>query len=336
MDGQAVSYDERLTQRRAAAAETEAAYVRHFGPAAERYDEWERLWQTGWLEELTNPAPTLTYQPKGLPRDEEGNMITGGMGADNRMLPPAPSLHSPKFLFLLARATANGGPHLAAALTSVLEQADEVDCDQLTEVLDNLTTCLSNYALRGIDGTGQVVRVGQLDRAQTEDFFRQWDETRAGTSVFVVRFGIAIPGRPVVPHEAAINALQAARRQVEARRKEYAKTTQTLAALTAKKTAQKKLSLGAVALVLIYENKSLQRGAYANEVALQAGHNSGDKLYNQYCKYSTLNNRTGFENETAVKGRNMMKRIQETLPKLSEKARQMAENEIRMIETRIQ
>ena len=59
------SYDERLTQRQEAAAYTERGYVQHFGPEAERYDNWARLWQTGWQEELTNPAPTPTYQPKG-------------------------------------------------------------------------------------------------------------------------------------------------------------------------------------------------------------------------------------------------------------------------------
>lgn len=329
------SYDERLTQRQEAAANTERGYVQHFGPEAERYDNWARLWQTGWQEELTNPAPTPTYQPKGLPRDEADNIITGGSGEYGKVQPPAPSLYSPKFLFALAQAVANGGPHLVAAISSILAEADEVDCDQLTEVLDTLLTYLSNYALRSIDGTGQTVRIGQLDRAQVEDFFLNWDENKEATNVFVTRFGIAVPGRPVVPYGVALNVLQAAQRQVNARRAEYAKTTQTLAALTTNKVNKKKLSLGAAALVLIYESKFLQRGILADEMALQAGHNSGEKLYQKYCKYLKLDNRTGFDNETATKGRNMIKLIQEALPELSEKARQKAENEASMIEGRI-
>lgn len=329
------SYDERLTQRQEAAAYTERGYVQHFGPEAERYDNWARLWQTGWQEELTNPAPTPTYQPKGLPRDEADNIITGGSGEYGKVLPPAPSPYSPKFLFALAQAVANGGPHLVAAISSILDEADEVDCDQLTEVLDTLLTYLSNYALRSIDGTGQAVRIGQLDRAQVEAFFLHRDETKPASNVFVTRFGVAAPGRPVVPYEVALNVLQAAQRQVKARRIEYAKTTQILAALTTKKTDKKKLSLGAAALILVYEGKLLQRGSLANEMALQAGHSSGDKLYNEYSKYSTPDNRTGFDNETATKGRNMIKRIQEALPELSDKSRQRAENEIHMIEARI-
>ena len=329
------SYDERLTQRREAAAATERGYVQHFGPEAERYNNWARLWQTGWQEELANPAPTPTYQPKGLPRDEADNMITGGSSAYGQLLPPAPSLYSPKFLFALAQAVADGGPHLVAAISSILNEADEVDCDQLTEVLDTLTTYLSNYALRSIDGTGQAARIGQLERAQVEDFFLHWDENKEATNVFVTRLGIAVPGRPVVPYEVALNVLQAAQRQVQAQRIEHAKSTQTLAALAAKKTHKKKLSLGAAALVLVYEGKFLQRGSLANEIALQAGHNSGDKLYNEYSRYMTPDNRTGFDNETATKGRNMIKRIQEALPELSEKARQKAENEVRMIDARI-
>ena len=329
------SYDERLTQRQEVAADTERGYVQHFGPEAARYDNWARLWQTGWQEELTNPAPTPTYQPKGLPRDEAGYIITGGSGEFDRPLPPAPSLYSPKFLFALAQAVADGGPHLVAAISSVLSEADEVDCDQLTELLDTLLTYLSNYALRSIDGTGKAIRIGQLERAQVGDFYLHWDENKEATNVFVTRFGIAVPGRPVVPYEVALNVLQAAKRQVHARRIEYAQTTRKLAALVPKKTGKKKLSLGTLALVLVYEGKYLQRGSEANELALQAGHNSGDKLYNEYARYSTTNNRIGFDNETATKGRNMIERIREALPELSGKARQRAESEIDMIKAKI-
>jgi hypothetical protein len=329
------SYDERLTQRQAAAAHTERGYVQHFGPEAERYDNWARLWQTGWQEELTNPAPTPTYQPRGLPRDDEDNTITGGSGEYGRILPPAPSLYGPKFLFMLAQSIAHGGTHMAAAISSTLSDADEVDFDKLTDVLDTLLIYLSSYALRSIDGTGHAFRIGHLDRAQAENFFLHWDENKKASDVFITRFGIAVPGLPVVPYEVALNVLQVAQRQVQARRIEYAKATQTLAALTTKKTTKKKLSLGAAALVLVYEGQYLQRGSLANETALEAGHNSGEKLYQEYSKYMTDDNRTGFYNETAIKGRNMIKRIQEALPKLSEKARQKAENEILMIRARI-
>lgn len=329
------SYDERLTQRQEVAADTERGYVQHFGPEAERYDNWARLWQTGWQEILTNPAPTPTYQPKGLPRDEAGYIITGGSGEFGRPLPPAPSLYSPRFLFALVQTVADGGPHLVAAISSILSEADEVDCDQLTDALDTLITYLSNYALRSIDGTGMAIRVGLLERTQVESFFLHWDENKEASSIFITRFGIAVPGRPVVPYEVALNSLQAAQRQVQARRIEYAQTTRKLAALAPEKTGKKKLSLGALALVLVYESKYLQRGSEANELALQAGHNSGEKLYQKYCEYMTPDNRTGFDNGTATKGRNMIKRIQEALPELSDNARQRADNEICMIEARI-
>lgn len=330
-----ISYDERLAQRREEATAMESAYVRHFGPEAEKYDNWARLWRTGWQEELVNPAPTLTYQPKGLPRDEEGNILSGGTGADGSPLPPSLSHYSPKFLFALAQATAHGGPQLVAAISNILAEADEVDCDQLTEALDKLTTYLSNYALRSIDGTGYVIRVGQLDRAQIEQFFRSWNENTPGSGVFITHFGIAIPGRPVVPFEAATNVIEAALRQVVVRRKQYVAQTQTPSGLARHQSDKKFLGLASLALILIYENKWLQRGEEANALAAQEGHSSGDKLYIEYCRYSAKDNRTGFDNETATKAKHMIKRIQAALPKLSSSARVNAENEIELIRARI-
>lgn len=329
------SYDERLRQRQEATAAIESAYMRHFGKEAAQYDNWARLWRNGWQDVLVNPAPTPDYQPKGLPRDAEGNIVSGGTGVGGELLPPPLSHYSPKFLFAVAQKIANGGPQLVAAISNILAEADEVDCDQLTKTLDELATYLNSYALRSIDGSGYVARIGQLDRVQMENFFQHWDEETPGNSVFVTRFGIAISGRPVVPYEVANNVLQAVQRQVQARRIEYAKSAHMLAALTTKKADKKKLSLPALALILIYEGKYLQRGSKADELALQAGHNSGDRLYNEYSKYSTADNRTGFEHDTANKGRNMIKRIQEALPELSVKAKQNAENEISTIEARI-
>ena len=329
------SYDERLTQRLEATAALESAYVHHFGPEAAKYDRWARLWRNGWQEVLTNPAPTPTYQPRGLPLDAEGHIISGGTGVDGELLPPPLSHYSPKFLFAVAQEIANGGPQLVAAISDILAEADEVDCDHLTKTVDELTTYLNNYALRCIDGSGRVTRIGQLDPAQTENFFRNWNEEQPGNDVFIARPGIAISGRPVLPHEVASNVLQTVQRQIQARRVGYAKPAQLLAALATQKPDKKKLSLPAVALTLIYEGKYLQRGNKANELALQAGHNSGDSLYNQYSKYSTDSNRIGFDNETARKGRKMIERIREALPGLSSKAKQKAESEIIMIEARI-
>ena len=95
------------------------------------------------------------------------------------------------------------------------------------------------------------------------------------------------------------------------------------------------LPLAVLALRLIYERQTLSRGAHANQLAQEAGHRSGDGLYNQYCKYSTTENRVGFGNDTARKGLNMIARIRAALPGLSKAATKRAEDEIATIEARI-
>jgi hypothetical protein len=122
------------------------------------------------------------------------------------------------------------------------------------------------------------------------------------------------------------------RRQIEARQQQLQMETELPADIEAKSS---KLSLSSLALTLIYEDRILKRGLQADSLARDAGHTSGDSLYNQYCHYLTRINRIGFDSDTARSGRNMIKRIQAVLPSLSASAKQMAENEINMIESRI-
>lgn len=93
-----------------------------------------------------------------------------------------------------------------------------------------------------------------------------------------------------------------------------------------------KRPLPEIALHLIYSGRPLSRQE-AKEIALAEGYSSGDALYNSFCKYSHYTNRTGFNYEGAEKkGRHMIKRISNVLPRLSGEQRKFAEKEIFTIE----
>lgn len=97
----------------------------------------------------------------------------------------------------------------------------------------------------------------------------------------------------------------------------------------------RKLSLSELALFLIYTGQIIKRGDKANAIASEEGHNSGDALYNHFCEYSTQNNRTGFDSDTAGKGLKMIKRIENVLPRLTGAEKNRAENEIIIIQGKI-
>ena len=273
-----------------------------------------------------NPPPTETYEPKGLP--PAGGWVSED-GRESGAYPPG--LYSDKFIFYFARQLADDKAKLLAVATDWLADTDEMDCDQFTATVDTITTYLSSPKLHYIAGSGHLVEVGQMNPAQAEGFFQNWDSKKDEAGVFVTSLGVAIPNRRVVPAEVARGKIQAVRRQIEVRQQQL----QAGVFVRSPKEQEDKIPLPTLALILIYEGQTLQRGEQANLLARNAGHTSGDSLYNEYCHYSVNNNRLGFDNDTARKGRNMITRIQAALPHLKEAARQKAENEITTIQVRI-
>ena len=86
-----LSYADQLSQRQQAASDEEAVWVEHFGKQAEDCENWQELWAAGWREELYNPSPTETYQPRGVPHDEEGYIIGGWPDESGRGVANQPS-----------------------------------------------------------------------------------------------------------------------------------------------------------------------------------------------------------------------------------------------------
>jgi hypothetical protein len=197
--------------------------VRHFGKEAEDCENWQDLWHRGWLDELTNPGDSATYQPNGLPRDEDSCIIGGWVDELGKILAPTPSIYSKKYPFIFTKALVNGGPALISEIQ--IDKADEIDCDQIAQVIDTVSTYLNNYSLRLLRGTGHSAVIG---KGQAESFFEAWDEKKDYKGLFICRFGVAIPGQPIIPSEVAANILQMVRRQIEAQRQRLVLATSNI------------------------------------------------------------------------------------------------------------
>ena len=208
------SYSKQLAQRKQEATDEDAALVAHFGPKAENCANWDGLWQRGWREELVNPSPTDTYEPKGLPP----GWVGGWVSADGRQAgADPPSLYSDKFIFYFTRQLADDKTKLIARATNYLVDADEIDCDQLTNVVDTITICLNSKKLHYLAGNGHLREVGHVNTVQIEEFFQNWDSKKNGTGLFITSLGIAIANHRVIPAEVVRGKLQAVRRQIESR-----------------------------------------------------------------------------------------------------------------------
>jgi hypothetical protein len=323
-----MTYSDQLAQRKQEAADEEAELVAHFGPDANDYANWDTLRHQGKVEMLTNPAPTDTYKPKGLP-SIWWTSLNSDIWYEKDAYPP--SLYSDKFLFYFARQLPGDKTELIARATTLLAHADEMDCDQFTAVVDTITTYLSSPILHYINGSGDRAEFNQMNSTQKEAFFQNWPSKKESTGLFITSCGAAIANHRVIPAEVVKGKLQAIRSQIEARQHQL----QAGVFIRTPNEQEGKTSLPTLALILIYEGQTVQRGEQANLLARNAGHNSGESLYQNYCHYYPYHNRIGFDNETAKRGRNMIKRIRAALPHLSQSARQKAENEIAIIEANI-
>lgn len=217
-----IPYDQLLTQRQQEATTEEEALVRHFGRDAEDCSNWQRLIESSWLTQLTNgPGPKMLV-------DEEGCYL-GINEWDGETCPIAsdPSLYSSKFPYVFAKRLANGGPALAAYFTQILEYADEIDCDQLSRIVDTIITYLNSYTLRALTGSGYT-QPFKAPVQSAENFMHLWDEEGADSSVFICRFGVAVPGHPVIPFEVATKTLRVIERQIEACRQSLIAEFQSL------------------------------------------------------------------------------------------------------------
>lgn len=215
-------YSELLTQRQEAAIESEKALICHFGKEAENCDNWQRLFELGWLDELTNASGRGK-----LPRNEDNCILGCYFDEEEKVFAHRPSLYSEKFLYCFITDIADGGPALSQYLSEIVEEADEVDCDQLSRVIDISITYLNSLTLRALTGSG--VMIPYKSTAQSaESFMLTWDEEKVGSAVWICRFGIAVPGHPVIPFEVATRALKVIERQIEARRRSLTTELQPL------------------------------------------------------------------------------------------------------------
>ena len=323
-------YREQLAQRKQAAADLDALLIAHFGREAENCANWGSLWRRGRMEELINPTPT--GQPIGLPRNEDGHIIAGWVDEDESKFEERPSLYSSKFLYHLARQLADDEVAVVARMADLLEYADGMSCEALSGAVSKILSCLGSHNLHYVPFTGHLVNQGLVAVERLETLFHRWESKKEATGVLLSLPGIAISNQRFMPAIAVSSTLQAVRRQIDARQQQLQREAELP---TDTETKGSKLSLSSLALTLIYEGRLLQRGSQADSLARDAGHTSGDSLYNQYCHYSTRLNRISFGSDTARSGRNMINRIRAVLPSLSEAARQKAENEIATIEAGI-
>lgn len=323
-------YREQLALRKQAADDLDALLVAHFGHEAENCANWGGLWRRGWTDILVNPFPT--GRTMGLPMNEDGHIIAGWVDEDEFKFEERPSLYSKKFLYHLARQLADDEVAVVARMADRLEYADGMSCEALSGAVSKILSCLGSHHLHYLPFNGHLVNMGLIPVERIEALFHRWESKKEATGVFLSLPGIAISDQRFMPAIAVTSTLQAVRRQIEARQQQL----QREAELPVDKEAKgSKLSLPSLALKLIYEGEVLQRGSQANSLAREAGHTSGDSLYNAYCHYLVKINRLGFYNDTARKGRNMINRIQAIMPHLNEAARQLAENEVSTIEARI-
>lgn len=323
-------YREQLAQRKQAAADLDALLVAHFGHEAENCANWGSLWRHGWTDELVNPFPT--GRPIGLPRNEDGHIVAGWVDEDESAFEERPSLYSSKFLYHLARQLADDEVAVVSRMADRLEYADGMSCEALSGAVSKILSCLGTYNLHYLPFTGHLSNQGLVEPERLKTLFHSWDSKKEATGVLLSLPDIAISNQRFMPATAVTSTLQAVRRHIDARQQQLQREPELLIDKEAKGS---KLSLPSVALKLIYEDNILQRGSQANSIAREAGHTSGDSLYNAYCHYFVKNNRLGFDNDTARKGRNMINRIQAVIPHLNKVARQLAENEVSVIEARI-
>lgn len=86
------------------------------------------------------------------------------------------------------------------------------------------------------------------------------------------------------------------------------------------------LSLSMIALLYLYEGSSITR-KNGNEIAEKYGHNSGEKLFQNFAKYTSRQNRIGLE-QTRQKNLNKLNLFEKIIPLLSEMSKQKAIDEL--------
>lgn len=94
---------------------------------------------------------------------------------------------------------------------------------------------------------------------------------------------------------------------------------------------EKKLSIKEIALLLNYRKVIADRSK-CNELIKEYGHTSGDKLYNEFVHFSSLQNRKGYPG-TIKKWENQIKRIQNILGHLCGESKQQALNELETLKS---
>ncbi|MCD8409671.1 hypothetical protein [Tenacibaculum finnmarkense] len=104
------------------------------------------------------------------------------------------------------------------------------------------------------------------------------------------------------------------------------KEPETISSITKKESQKIKLSIKQVALKYIYEGKSITR-QNSNSIIKEYGHTSGDKLYNEYTRYSSKTNRIANE-ETEQKLKNKIKLIESVISLLSIENQEKPKKEI--------
>lgn len=322
------SFAEELRKRQEAADAQEAAYVAHFGPEAANCANWQRLWEAGWQERLTNSFPTATYQPKGLPKDADGVLLNCSIGEDNSLYVGPPTIYSRKFYYHFATELIEDRTELLERLTAFLDAptTSTIDCDQFTTVLDRLANYLSNYTTYYLEGTGDILEAGEYDPERWEVYLQGWRRHHTGTGVFINRAGITHPSGVVVRSDVALRTLQRLQEELEATRQRLKKEGHPV----------RKFSISQLGLLLFYNRQEVREGKTANAIAAAYGfdsNTSGKALYDDYIKYCKEENRTDYYGDERA-GQAMIKRIEAVFPSIELEERQkLAKRDIEHIKS---
>ncbi|GAB4044910.1 hypothetical protein GCM10028774_65810 [Spirosoma jeollabukense] len=93
-----------------------------------------------------------------------------------------------------------------------------------------------------------------------------------------------------------------------------------------------KLSLRQIALLYIYQDKSISRGKIADSIAKEYGKRSGERLYSLYTKFLQTSKRTNIDGRMI---KQFIDDIEKVIPHLSDQQRQKAETELKTISAKL-
>lgn len=104
--------------------------------------------------------------------------------------------------------------------------------------------------------------------------------------------------------------------------------------INSEKPERSDLSITDLALIAVYERRNVTR-QNADEYLKGTGHKSGEKFYQEFCKYSKTKRRIGIETSRKTT-ENKIERIEKIIPHLSERAQKVANDEVMVLKSRLE